>query len=155
MGKEKPETLDDTKLRKAEKRRWNYLNGIISNIIVFFIINLFPLWMPLTHGVVTGKWINALWAMDLSIIVKVLGNILLISYSPKWFRAMIEFFITSAALISISVFFVVFPLDFSILTGPWLNTVIRCLLIAGIVGASIGTIVWLGRFLRSVSGFEK
>ncbi len=145
---------DDVLRFKAENKRRSYIGSIVSNIVVFFIINLFPLWLPKTHGVVTNAWINALWAMDLNIIINVCGSIVLIAYSPRWFKALIEFLITGTALISVSIFLVVFPLDFSIIVGPWLNTLVRVFLIVGIVGASIGTFVWLVRFLKAVSEFD-
>ena len=39
------------------------------------------------------------------------------------------------------------PLDFSLLVGPWLNTLLRVVMIVGIGGAAIGVIVWLVRFI--------
>lgn len=143
------------KMKTAEieetRKRGKYPASIISNLIFFFLINLFPLWIGKTQGVVTSNWVKVLWAMDLSIITVILGDVILIAYYRKWLKSLIEFFISVTALISAAVFYSIFPLDFSHIVGQWLNIAIRVLLIVGIVGAAIGAIASLGRLLKQSS----
>lgn len=124
----------------SAQRAGKYFASILSNLIFFFFINLYPLWIGKTHGAVTNDWVKALWAMDVSIITVILGNIILIAHYRKWLRALIELLISVTALVSASVFYAVFPLDFSHIAGQWLNTVVRVLLIIGMAGILIGSI---------------
>ena len=55
--------------------------------------------------------------------------------------------VTAAGLVSVILFYIVFPLDFSLLVGPWLITLLRVVMIVGMGGAAIGAIVWLVRFI--------
>lgn len=153
IGTDVPET-EESVSRKKQKRLWKYSRSILSNVIFFFIINLFPLWITKTKGVVTSDWINVLWAMDLAIVTVVLGSIILIAYSPKWLRSLIEFLMSITALISVVVFLNVFPLNFSLVSLSWLNSVIKALLIVGIVGASIGIIASLAKFIKAAAAFD-
>ncbi len=135
---------------KKQRRLWKYYSAVLWNIIFFFFINLYPLWISKTRGGVTNDYIKVLLAMDVSVITIIIGNAVLIAFSPKRLRELIEFFISVTSLISVSVFLGIFPLDFSHIAGSWLNTVIRCLLIAGIVGTSIGTISSLIKFIKAI-----
>lgn len=141
---------DEGPAYKSKKRMAKYIASITSNIIFFFIINLYPLWITKTNGVVTNNWISVLWAMDLAIITLVVGYVVLLAYSPKWLRALVEFFIAVTALVSTVVFLIVFPIDFSALVGMWLNTLLKVFLIIGIVGTSIGALVSLVKFVRAM-----
>jgi hypothetical protein len=48
-------------------------------------------------------------------------------------------------LVSVIVFFIVLPLDFSQIGVGWLNTLLKAILIAGMAGTSIGVVVHVSR----------
>ena len=55
----------------------------------------------------------------------------MIFFRPPRFAAVVQILGTAAGLLSIVVFFTVFPLDFSAVGVAWVNTVMKIALIAG------------------------
>jgi len=133
--------------------------SVVVNLVVLAAINTFPLWRQLTQGVVLPSWINVLWALNMAGGVNVLGNLLLAYYRPARLRYFFEMLFDAAGFVSALVFYRVFPLDFTRVTGDWVNTLIRSVLIIGMVAAAIAGIYHLVRFLRgdqrSVAGERK
>ena len=123
------------------------MGAIIGALIALVAINIYPLWQPLTRGVVTDAWPAILWAADLSLVAQIGGSLVLLFWRPRWLRNLFEVVFSATGLLSVAVFFAVFPLDFSLVVGEWLNTMLRVILIIGIAGAGIGLVVNLVRFL--------
>jgi hypothetical protein len=130
-----------------EKRTGELVGSIIGNVFVLVIVNSVLLWRQYTHGVVLETWVDILWAANLSCLVQIAGSLILAFYRPPRLYAFFELLFSVAGLLSVAVFFIVFPLDFSLVVGPWLNTLLRVVMIVGIGGAAIGVIVWLVRFI--------
>jgi hypothetical protein len=130
-----------------EKRTGELVGSIVGNVIAIVIVNSVLLWRQYTHGVVLESWVDILWAANLSFLVQIAGTLLLALYRPARLYALMELLFSMAGLLSVIVFYIVFPLDFSLLVGPWLNTLLRVVMIVGIGGAAIGVIVWLVRFI--------
>jgi hypothetical protein len=134
-----------------EKTTRYYINLIAGNIVGLLFVNTVLLWRPYTHGVILASWSDILWAANISQAVQIIGNFLLCFYRPRWFSAMVRAAFSAAGLLSILVFWVIFPLDFSHLVGTWLNTLLKVVLMIGMVGALAGFLVELVRFLRYTS----
>jgi hypothetical protein len=130
-----------------EKRTGELVGSIIGNIVAIVIVNSVLFWRQYTHGVVLDSWVDILWAANLSFLVQIAGNLILAFYRPPRLYAFMELLFSAAGLVSVIVFFIVFPLDFSRIVGPWLNTLLRVVMIVGIGGGAIGVIVWLVRFI--------
>jgi hypothetical protein len=133
--------------RERVRRTGDYAGAVIGAAIALVLINSYPLWQPLTAGVVTGAWPGILWAADLSLVIQICGSLILLFWRPRWLRNLFEIIFAAAGLLSVAVFYVVFPLDFSRVVGEWLNTVARLILILGMAGTAVGVIVNLVRFL--------
>jgi hypothetical protein len=97
--------------------------------------------------VVLESWTDILWAANLSGAVEIVGNLLLIFYRPPRFNALIQAVFAAVGVLSIVVFVLVFPLDFSQIVGAWLNTLLRAVLILAAAGAAIACIVHLVRMV--------
>ncbi len=136
-----------------EKRTGELVGSVIWNIIAIVFVNSVLLWRQYTHGVVLESWAEILWAANLSFAVQAAVSLALSFYRPAWLYSFLQLIATAAGLVSVIVFFVVFPLDFSVVVGSWLNTLVKILLIVGIGGTSIGLIVWLVRLLTG-RGYE-
>ncbi len=128
-----------------EKKTAELTFSAIANGICAVLVNTFPLWRQYTQGVVLDDFIRVLWAVNLSVLVQIAANLSMIFYRPPRFAAAAEILTTAAGLLSILVFYVVFPLDFSAVELPWINSLLRVVLIAGMAGASIGFIVQVAR----------
>ncbi|HTP58653.1 MAG TPA: hypothetical protein VMM82_07020 [Spirochaetia bacterium] len=134
-----------------EKTTGDYIGAIVGNIIAIVFVNTVLLWRQYTHGVILASWADILWAANLSLGVQIVGNFLLCFFRPSWFSALLRAAFAAAGLVSIIVFFIVFPLDFSRLVGTWLNTLLKVLLMIGMAGTAIGFLVEMVRFIRGAA----
>ncbi|HVP17910.1 MAG TPA: hypothetical protein VMU36_02875 [Spirochaetia bacterium] len=132
-----------------EKKTGDYVGAVVANIIVLVFVNTLLLWRQSTQGIVLESWADVLWALDISLGAQIFGNLLLCFYRPPWFSALIRAFLAAAGLMSIIVFYIVFPLDFSHAVGAWLNTLLKVVLIVGMAGSVIGLVIELVRFIRA------
>ena len=126
----------------------------IANAIGIVLFNTVPLWRQYTQGVVLEDFVRILWAANLSFLVQIAGNLSLMFYRPPRFAALVQILATSAGLLSLIVFYVVFPLDFSQVGVAWLNSALRIVLIVGMVGVVIGLIVQTVKLAVSWRRFE-
>ncbi len=129
-----------------EKRTGELVGSAIWSVIAIVLVNSVLLWRQYTHGVILESWADILWAANLSFAVQAAVSLLLSLYRPARLYSLLQLLSTAAGLVSVIVFFTVFPLDFSLVVGPWLNTLVRIFLIVGIGGTAIGCVVWLVRF---------
>jgi hypothetical protein len=130
-----------------EKRTGEIVAGIIGNILAIVIVNSVLLWRQWTHGVVLESWVDILWAANLSLLVQIAGNLILVFYRPPRVYWLSQALFAAVGLVSLIVFYIVFPLDFSQLVGIWLNTLLKIILIIGMIGTLIGFVVQLVRFI--------
>ena len=121
--------------------------AIVGSIIGLVIVNSVPLWRQWTYGVVLESWTDILWAANLSGAVEIVGNLLLIFYRPPRFHALIQAVFAAVGVLSIVVFVLVFPLDFSQIVGAWVNTLVRAVLSLAAAGTAIACIVHLVRMV--------
>jgi hypothetical protein len=134
-----------------EKKTIEFIGAIIGAIIGLVLVNSVPLWRSLTHGVILESWVNILWAANLSMITQILGNFVLAIYHPARIYSFIQAIMTAAGLLSVMVFFNVFPLDLSQIVGNWMNLLVKAALILAMFGTLIGIIVYL---VRTVIGTQ-
>lgn len=134
-----------------EKKASEFVGAVIGAIIGLVVVNSVPLWRSLTNGVVLESWGKILWAADLSLITQMVANTFLAIYRPARLFSFFQAVVAAAGLISVIVFYQVFPLDFSQVVGNWLNVLTRVLLVLGIVGSALAVMVHL---VRSVIGTQ-
>ena len=130
-----------------EQTTGHYVGAILGNLIAIAFVNTVLLWRQYTQGVILETWINTLWAANLSLVVRMLGNLLLAFYRPPRFNSLMNALFAAASLVSVIVFYLVFPLDFSRLVGGWLNTLLKVLLVVSMVATLITGTVQLVRFI--------
>ncbi len=124
-----------------EKNSGELTAAAIANAIGVILFNTVPLWRQYTRGVVLQDFVQILWAANLSFLVQLIGNLAMIFYRPPRFAAIVQVLGTATSLMSLIVFFVVFPLDFSAVGVAWINSLLKVVMIAGMGGASLGLIV--------------
>ena len=137
-----------------EKKTGELTVSSIANAIGIVLFNTVPLWRQYTQGVVLEDFIRILWAANLSFLVQIAGNLSLMFHRPPRFAALVQILTTSAALLSMMVFFAVFPLDFSQVGLPWVNTALRIVLIVGVGGTGIALIVQIVQLAVTWRSFE-
>jgi hypothetical protein len=124
-----------------EKKSAELTASAIANTVLVVLLNSVPLWRQYTRGVVLEDFVQILWAANISLLVQISGNLSMIFYRPPRFAAFVQALTTAVGFLSIIVFYVVFPLDFSQVGLPWINAVLKIVLIAGMAGTAIGLIV--------------
>jgi len=137
-----------------EKKTGELTSSSIANAIGMVLFNTVPLWRQYTQGVVLEDFVRILWAANLSFVVQLAGNLSLMFYRPARFAAFVQIFTTSAALLSLIVFSAIFPLDFSQVGLPWVNTALRIVLIAAMGGTGIALIVQIVQLAVTWRRFE-
>jgi len=123
-----------------------YIAGVVANAIVLFLVNKVPDWnLPF----ITNGYTAVLWALNLSILVQIGGNALLIFVHPRFLHYLAQTVFNVFSLLAIVVVVAVFPLDFSFITGV-INPIVRIALIVGAVATGITAIVNLLRAVGSL-----
>ncbi len=126
-----------------EKNTADFAGSVIGAIIGLIIMNTYMIWQKYTHGVVLDSWFTILWASNLSMVVALIGNLLLAVYRPARLYSFVQLIISLASILSVFVFYGIFPLDFAQIGLGWINNVLRILMVVGMVGGSISVIVYL------------
>jgi hypothetical protein len=134
-----------------EKKTVEFVGSILGAVIGLVIVNTVPLWSHLTRGVILDTWVNILWAANLSMVAQIIGNFVLAIYRPARLYSFIQALMTVAGLVSVIVFFNVFPLDFSHFVGSWMNLLMKGALLLAMFGTAVGIIVYL---VRTVLGTQ-
>ena len=124
-----------------EKTRGELTASTIANVIGIVLFNTVPIWRQYTQGVVLEDFVRILWAANISFLVQLAGNVSLMFYRPPRFAALVKILTTSAALLSLIVFFVVFPLDFSQVGVAWVSSALKVVLIVSMGGTGLALIV--------------
>ncbi len=129
-----------------QKSTGELIGGMVAAIVMIALVNSVLLWRHLTHGVVLESWVDILWAANLSLVLQVAGNLLLAFFRPPRLYSFLQAVFAAAGLVSVIVFYIVYPLDFSRIVGDWLDSAVRIALIVGMAGSAIAVVVHLVRF---------
>ena len=124
-------------IKKERNQKAEYIVAIIFNLIFLYIVNNLLNW---NIYFVTSALNEVLWIVNLSIIVAIIGNSLLLAYNPEWFRHVIKIIINIFALISTYFVYTVFPFNFY---NSFINWGLSILLILIMIGIAIAIIVEL------------
>jgi hypothetical protein len=136
-------------MRNHEPTRspFGYLVSAAINGVLLWAVNRLPVWKPFF---LLESYGDALWALNMSFIVQVALNVVLVFFHPLFFHYLANTIFSLVSIVSLSVLLQVFPVDFSARVGQWANTLFRVVLIVGLVGSSVGGAVNFVRFLRTL-----
>jgi len=120
---------------KKSGQKSEYIAAIIFNLIWWYIVNNLLNWQVYF---VTNAFNEVLWIINLSIIVSIIGNALLLFYSPERLRHGVKIVINIVSFIAVYLVWELFPFNFYNSFYDWLFSL---LLILGMIGIAIATIV--------------
>jgi hypothetical protein len=120
---------------KKGGQKSEYIAAIIFNLIWWYIVNNLLNWQVYF---VTNAFNEVLWIINLSIIVSIIGNALLLFYSPERLRHGVKIIINIVSFIAVYLVWDLFPFDFSNSFYDW---ALSLLLILAMIGITIATIV--------------
>jgi hypothetical protein len=120
---------------KEKEQKSEYVAAIIFNLIFLYIVNNLLNWHIYF---VTNAFNEILWIINLSIIVSIIGNALLLLYSPVRFRHLVKIILNIISFIAVYIVWIVFPFNFY---NSFYNWGFNILLILAMIGITIATIV--------------
>jgi hypothetical protein len=129
--------------KKGRNRKAEYIAAIIFGLIFLYIWNNLLNW---NIYFVTSALNEVLWIINLSIIITIIGNVLLLAYNPEWFRHVTKIIINIITLIATYFVYAVFPFNFY---NSFINWGLSIFLILVMIGIAIAIIV---EFYYLVSG---
>lgn len=121
--------------KKEKSRKSEYIVAIIFGLIFLYIVNNLLNW---NIYFITSALNQVLWIINLSIIITIVGNILLIAYDPQWLRHVVRIIINIINLISAYFVYIVFPFNFF---NSFINWGLSILLILIMIGIAIAIVV--------------
>jgi len=136
-------------MREPEPQRspFGYLVSAAVNGALLWAAHRLLVWKPFF---LLDSYPQALWAIDVSLIVQITLNVVLAFFHPLFFHHLAQAALSLVGLLPIAVLLRVFPVDFSVRLGHWANTLFRIVLIVGLAGSVLGGVIHFVRFLRSL-----
>jgi hypothetical protein len=125
---------------KAIKRS-EYIFAIIVNLMIIYIVNNLLNW---NLSFISSSFSQVLWAINLSIIVTILGNLLFLVYNPSWFRHLMKAIMNIFGLLAVYIFYKVFPL---IISQTYIILTIKIVLIIIMVVVTLSIFFEIGKML--------
>jgi hypothetical protein len=122
--------------------RLGYLLAVLVNAAGLVVLHRWPGWEKISA--LTGSTRSVLGIVDIALIVGVVVNVAQLLRSPSWPTAAGSLVTTAVGLAATVRILQVFPFD---LSDGW-STVVRVMLIVGIVGSCLGIIAQLVSLLR-------
>lgn len=131
---------------KIESKKSEYVAAIIFNLIFWYIVNNLLNWHVYF---ITNAFNDVLWIINFTIIVSIVGNLLLLIYSPERLRHLVKIIINVVSFVATYLVWKVFPFNFYNSFYDWCFSI---LLILAMIGIIIATIV---EFYLLVTGKPK
>jgi len=133
--------------REASKRTaGSYIAAVVANAVILFLVNKAQDW---NLRFLTDSYPAVLWALNVSLLVQIAGNALLLFFHPRFLHYLGQTIFNVVTLLATIILASVFPFDFSFLAGV-LNTIARIALIIAAVATAISVVVNLMKAVGSL-----
>lgn len=127
-------------------RRTGYVATIAVNLIMLYVANHVMEWgWP---PFLTPDFERILWPVNLSFGASIVMNAFWVAYDAQWFRSFGQIGLNLIAGVAALRTYQVFPFEFSPYSIAW-APIVRFLLVLGIVGIAVGTVVEVVKLIRS------
>ncbi|MEZ4448372.1 MAG: flavodoxin domain-containing protein [Nannocystaceae bacterium] len=130
------------------RRPGERIGDVVANVLGLLLINLHALWRPWTMGVVTAAWADVVVVASVAAALGVLGSLLALALRARRLVALVDVVIAAASLGSTAVIYQVFPFDFGAIGMPWVELVLRGVLILAMLVLGVRLLAALFRALR-------
>jgi hypothetical protein len=130
---------------KDSNRPSAYIGAVIFNAIFLYVLNRLPDWnVPL----LTEAFRDVLWAINLSLIVQIVGNFALIFHHPLILHHQAHIAFHTVSVVAIYTLYRAFPFDFSPIPIAWFGIFFRVVLIFALISTIVSGVVHLVKMLR-------
>ncbi|MFC5822156.1 hypothetical protein [Nonomuraea harbinensis] len=135
--------------RPAVARRTGYTIAAVVNATLLYGVNAHPGWQAVPF--LTPETVRVLPLVNLSLIVALLTNMILLVRDPRWARPAGDLVVTLIGLAALARFLAVFPVAFDHPAVDW-ATVVRTVAIVAIALTAIAAIAHLASLVRYAAG---
>jgi hypothetical protein len=127
-------------------RRMGYVAAIAVNLVMLYIVNnlLEWGWVPF----LTAEFERLVGFINFSLAATIVTNLAWFGYDAEWFRSLAQICLNLITGVVAVRTYQVFPFDFSNYEFAW-GPIARFVIIIGLVGIAIGTVVELVKLVRS------
>lgn len=129
----------------AAARRFGYIVSIGVGAAVLYGANRWPGWDVVPF--LTDETPQVLGLVNASLVVGIVLNLIYVAADPPRIRALGDIVTMTIGIVVLARMWQVFPFDFGDASSPW-DTVVRVLLVLGIVGSAVGIIAALVNLVR-------
>ncbi len=124
-----------------------YIASAVFNGVALWVMNQLPVWKPFF---LLDSYADVLWAINMSLIVQIVLNLVLIFFHPLFFHHLIQTVFSLVSIVAMVWILRVFPVNFSVRLGDWANWLFRIVLIVALIGTLIGGITHFVRFIQTL-----
>jgi len=133
-------------------RRFGYVVAIAVNFFLIYIAQNLLSWnIPF----LTGRFNDCLWVVNLSLASSIFINFIFLFFNAKWFRHFMQSISNIFKLISIYVFYRIFPLALSETTSRSINLALIILIVILALSILVELVNSINSYSRSTRNIEK
>ena len=125
---------------KKRERTTEYIVAIIFNVIFLYIVNNLLNWHIYF---ITPAFNEVIWIINLSIIVTIIGNALMLLYRRESFRHLMKIIMNIVSFIAVYLVYEVFPFNFYNSFFNWGLSIFLILIMIGLIIASVVEVIQL------------
>ncbi len=130
-----------------QARRGGNVASIVINAVLLYLINAHPGWQSASF--LTPAAAQVIGLVNLTLVAGIVANAVYFVADPKWLRAAGDLATLTITLVTTVRIWEVFPFAFHGSLAYW-STVVRVLLIVGVVGVSIGILYSLSVLIKGM-----
>lgn len=135
-----------TRRPSASTRRAGYVIAVLVNVALLWAVNVWPGWQELPF--LTDETPQVLGLVNTAFVLAIVLNVVYLLRDPLWLTTVGTLATTAVGVAVCARSLAVFPFD---LSGVW-DTVLRAVLIVGLVGSAIAFVVALVSLIRQIVG---
>lgn len=128
---------------RAANATGSYFGGAVVNVVLLVLVNVWPGWEVVPF--LTDRMTLVLGLVNASLVVGIVVNLVRTAWHPPRLKALGDLAIGGVGTAALVRIWQVFPFD---LQGSAWETVVRVLLVLGLVGSGISMLVALVRLVR-------
>jgi hypothetical protein len=138
---------DRNRQPSRQARRGGNLASVVINAVLLYLINAHPGWQSAPF--LTPATAQVIGLVNLTLVAGIVANAVYFVADPRWLRAAGDLATLTITLVTTVRIWEVFPFAFHGSMAYW-STVVRVLLMIGIVGVSIGILYSLSVLIKGV-----
>lgn len=132
----------------TDRTSLGYASAALFNFIFVLCVNAHEVWRPWLGGVLTDAFGQAVWAINLVLVVQIFGDLLLSVAHPLALQRFVEWLTWLALVLAAVVFSQVFPFELARF-GKLVPTVAHLALFAVVLATSLAVVVNFARFMQA------